>query len=214
VFLSLRLRNALVLSFFGHLALFSVFSLSFGQRFNKIGFNEVVFLGSILRSDFINTEKLISSYAKTSFPQRRAQISHLRRTFSLTNTIDDSYYLKPQMPAQLSQNKAVFDDRSSANISVAKREKPVITFYPFLPSQFPLYFKDRQVAHIELSFNIISERGKKDIIVVKRKISSGNLEADLLSMRYISRYLFMQRGNFKHNNWQSVKIDLSEKEND
>jgi hypothetical protein len=50
---------------------------------------------------------------------------------------------------------------------------------------------------------------KRNSILVKRRISSGNLEADLLSMRYISRYLFMQQRGFVPNKWQTVKIDLS-----
>jgi len=49
--------------------------------------------------------------------------------------------------------------------------------------------------------------------VIKRKISSGNLEVDLLTMRYIGHYLFIQQKRFTPNNWQTVKIDLSEKEN-
>ena len=73
-----------------------------------------------------------------------------------------------------------------------------------------LYFKDRQLAHIELAFNIISGQ-KINPVVVKRKISSGNLEADLLSMRYISHYLYIQQAAFPSDVWQEVKIELSPK---
>jgi hypothetical protein len=89
-----------------------------------------------------------------------------------------------------------------------QQKESVLVFHPLLPYQLQLYFKDRQTVHIELMFNIISGRENK-AIVVKRKISSGNLEADLLSLRYISHYLFIQRARFQPNNWQTVKIDLS-----
>ena len=38
---------------------------------------------------------------------------------------------------------------------------------------------------------------------------SGNLEADLLSMRYINHYLSVQQQMFPVNKWQVVKIELS-----
>jgi len=88
------------------------------------------------------------------------------------------------------------------------RKESAIMFYPRLPYHFALYFKDRQTVHIELAFAVISG-DKRNSILVKRRISSGNLEADLLSMRYISRYLFMQQRGFVPNKWQTVKIDLS-----
>jgi len=46
-------------------------------------------------------------------------------------------------------------------------------------------------------------------ISLRRKISSGNLEADLLSMRYIGHYLFIQQEGFASNVWQTVKIEFS-----
>ena len=83
-------------------------------------------------------------------------------------------------------------------------------FYPRLPPYFSLYFKDRQVAHMELMFKITSSL-KNSSISIKRKISSGNLEADLLCMRYINHYLFVQQGIFTSGDWQAVKIELSAK---
>ncbi len=80
--------------------------------------------------------------------------------------------------------------------------------YPRLPYDFSLYFRDRQAAHIELAFNI-KTAGNREEVAIKRKISSGNLEADLLSMRYISHYLFIQKTRFAPGVWQSVKIDLA-----
>jgi hypothetical protein len=83
-------------------------------------------------------------------------------------------------------------------------------FYPRLPEHFLLFFKDRQVVHIELMYNV-APRYKTNVITLKRKISSGNLEADLLSMRYIEHYLFIGQTKFVKNKWQTVKIDLSAK---
>ncbi|MGE5197021.1 MAG: hypothetical protein ACM3IL_00745, partial [Deltaproteobacteria bacterium] len=73
-----------------------------------------------------------------------------------------------------------------------------------------LYFKDRQAAHIELMFNVLPD-GKSNSMDIKRKISSGNLEVDLLTMRYLSHYLFIQQAGFPANKWQTVKIELSPK---
>jgi predicted transcriptional regulator len=84
-------------------------------------------------------------------------------------------------------------------------------FYPQLPYYFQIYFKDRQRARIELMFNVV-DQDNKNIVMVKRKISSGNLEADLLSMRYIGHYLSIQQAGLPKNNWQSIKIELSAKD--
>ena len=65
--------------------------------------------------------------------------------------------------------------------------------------------------HIELVFNLISQ-GNSKTIVMNRKISSGNLEADLLTKRYLGHYLFVQQGAYPADSWQTVKIDLSAKE--
>jgi hypothetical protein len=80
--------------------------------------------------------------------------------------------------------------------------------HPLLPYQFELFFKDRQVAHIELEFCLLNNNGKNSV-VVRRKISSGNLEADLLSSRFMNHYLFIQQNRFPSDIWQSIKIQLS-----
>jgi hypothetical protein len=94
-----------------------------------------------------------------------------------------------------------------------RKKEAVIMFYPQLPYNFLIYFQDRQLVHIELMYNIIS-RDSANSIIIKRKISSGNLEVDLLSMRYIGHYLFIQQDAFAPNIWQTVKIDLSTKTED
>lgn len=92
--------------------------------------------------------------------------------------------------------------------SFVKSKKPSIIFHPLLPFSFNIYFQDRQVAHVELMFKIIS-CGIRNSLLVKRKISSGNLDVDLLSMRYIGHYLFIKQNDFIPSEWQTVKIDLA-----
>ena len=89
-----------------------------------------------------------------------------------------------------------------------RREDDAIIFHPVLPYGLTLYFKDRDVAHVELSFCIIPQ-GSHNSVELTRKISSGNLDADLVCMRYMTHYLFIQQKNFTPRAWQDVKIDLS-----
>lgn len=84
-----------------------------------------------------------------------------------------------------------------------------VMIHPLLPFQLQLYFKDRQSVHLELMFKIIAA-GTRRQILVRRKISSGNLEADLLCARYLGHYLFIEQARFVPNTWQSVRIDLSQ----
>ena len=83
-------------------------------------------------------------------------------------------------------------------------------FYPSFPEHLLLYFTDRQTVHIELQYNV-SSNDPASTVWLKRKISSGNLEADLLAMRYLSHYLFIQRARLPTDSWQTVKIELSPK---
>jgi hypothetical protein len=96
----------------------------------------------------------------------------------------------------------------AAPASFIRGKDSVVMIHPLLPYQLQLYFKDRQSVHLELMFMVTSNRSKK-FIEIKRKISSGNLEADLLCSRYLGHYLFIQQGRFALNSWQTVKIDLS-----
>lgn len=92
--------------------------------------------------------------------------------------------------------------------SLPGRRESVFIFHPELPYRLDLYFKDRQEVHIELLVNVRPE-GQGRPAAVRRRISSGNPEADLLSMRYISHYLFIQEQHFQPDTWHPVKIDLS-----
>ncbi len=87
-----------------------------------------------------------------------------------------------------------------------KKAASSIMFYPPMPYHFLLYFKDRQTAHMEVAF-YISPEGR--VSGLKRKISSGNPEVDLLIMRNLTHFLNLCRTNFALDSWQTVKIDLS-----
>ncbi|MGE5308057.1 MAG: hypothetical protein ACM3OC_03150 [Deltaproteobacteria bacterium] len=92
----------------------------------------------------------------------------------------------------------------------AVKKDSVITIHPLLPYGLQLYFRDRQSAHLELMFMIYTNRPEKKFIIIKRKVSSGNLDADLLCSRYLGHYLFIQQERFATNTWQTVRIDLSQ----
>jgi hypothetical protein len=113
------------------------------------------------------------------------------------------------MPGFVSK-KENLPDSFGLNAIVPKRKAPEIIFHPVLPYDFQLYFNDRQVAHVELKFKV-DAKDNSNYIRIKRNISSGNLEVDLLTLRYIERYLFIERMRFKPESWQTVRIDLSEK---
>lgn len=92
------------------------------------------------------------------------------------------------------------------SISTNRRSGASIMFYPQMPYHFLLYFKDRQIAHVEIAF-YISPKGR--VIGIKRKISSGNPEVDLLIMRNLAHFLNLCKSNFALGSWKTVKIDLS-----
>lgn len=200
------------ISLLGHGVLFFIFSVSFGSNPSLIKYPVVNFRGSVLT----NLDLKYFSRGNTFTPSSSAKINVASRKPGVAAVVKirqprafftgDS--LKPALPAGVNNDKLVFFDK--AVFPQSAKIKPVIMFYPRLPPYFNIYFQDRQVVHIELLFNISSGRPATSI-AIKRKISSGNLEADLLSIRYISQYLFIQRLRFRPDSWQSVKIDLSTK---
>jgi len=204
-------KKTICFSLLGHLAVFSLFSLSFGKRIPSANYSGVYFWGSILLNSelAVNKQTPVRLGAKEAF-KRKADMELLVRPSQNTPCLPNNY-LKPQLMALLPQQEKMpkREGRSLSTYSRIKKE-PSIMLYPHLPYNFLLYFKNRQIVHIELIFNIISH-GKTNSIAIKRKIASGNLEADLLSMRYINHYLFVQQSRFMPNKWQTVKIELSAK---
>ncbi len=199
--------QAIFISFLGHITLFSMFSLSFGPKIPEVNFSRVYFWGAIFRSpDLMNNRNFDIGY-KTGRLTGKSEITVLNK-INRENLLASRDYLKPPVSLTFNQEKIAFTRESMPISFMSGRKESAIMFYPRLPYHFALYFKDRQTVHIELAFQVISG-DKRNSILVKRRISSGNLEADLLSMRYISRYLFMQQRGFVPNKWQTVKIDLS-----
>ncbi len=199
--------QAVFISFLGHITLFSMFSLSFGPKIPEVNFSRVYFWGAIFRSpDLMNNRNFDIGY-KTGRLTGKSEITVLNK-INRENLLASRDYLKPPVSLTFNQEKIAFTRESMPISLMSGRKESAIMFYPRLPYHFALYFKDRQTVHIELAFAVISG-DKRNSILVKRRISSGNLEADLLSMRYISRYLFMQQRGFVPNKWQTVKIDLS-----
>ena len=218
--------QAIFISFLGHMVLFSMFSLSFGPKIPEVSFARVYFWGAIFRSpDLMNNWNFDIRY-KTGRLVGKSEISVLDK-INRENLLASRDYLKPPVSLTFNQEKIAFtpletigrQEKDKVSLTgftreltpislMSGRKESAIIFYPRLPYHFALYFKDRQTVHIELMFQVISG-DKRNSILVKRRISSGNLEADLLSMRYISHYLFMQQRGFVPNKWQTVKIDLS-----
>jgi len=201
-------KKSILISALWHLTVFSLFSFSSGGRLPSLNYPAVSFFGRILGNyGLINTPN-INTYDIKKFFFSKANTVFLDRNRQAPSI--SSYYLKPQVTLALSEYKKVTLQAVSSSFIRLPKKESVVMFYPQLPYHFLLYFKDRQTVHIELMFNIVSNT-RTSSIAIKRKISSGNLEADLLTMRYLSHYLFIQQMGLPANTWQSVKIELSPK---
>lgn len=206
------IKKTVLISLLGHMTFFGIFSFSFGQRITKADYSNLVFWGQLLENAQLRplasqdkipdplrfTKKIEGLQNRFHFPARKAGIP-----------APEGGWQKPQQALMTGTQKLIPAAEESAALPPPfKKRELTIMFHPLLPYGFRLYFRDRQVAHVELAFRALSgERGNS--ITVKRKISSGNLEVDLLSTRYIERYLSMQSKNFTSTEWQTVKIDLS-----
>ncbi|MCX5714047.1 MAG: hypothetical protein NT033_04415 [Candidatus Omnitrophica bacterium] len=196
-------RRMLFVSLLAHSLFFGLFSFSFGRRTLRLEYPAVNFLGSFLGP--LDLTRCLSPGNKIITLNK--QDDFLPQTKIDKETVFLQYYQKPQVRLVIRQEKVFYTPPESFYPVSARRKQSVIMLYPPLPYHFLLYFKDRQRAHIELMYNTISGV-KSNSVVLKRKISSGNLEADLLSMRYIGHYLFTQTAYPAGNGWQTVRIDL------
>ena len=203
------LRKTIFISALWHMTVFGIFNISSGQRFHRFNFPGVSFWGQILSAhDFMHTPGLSVPGIK-DFLLRKPDTALLDKNRKFAPVLD--YYLKPKVNLAFNQGKEPFIYQPVFAPFIAfSQKKSVVMFYPSLPYHFLLYFKDRQAAHIELMFKI-NPGLKANSISIKRKISSGNLEVDLLTARYLSRYLFIQQMGFPANSWQTVKIELTPK---
>ncbi|HTZ10935.1 MAG TPA: hypothetical protein VMD04_00950 [Candidatus Margulisiibacteriota bacterium] len=171
----------------------------------SVDYGSVFFWGQVFLPPQLNQKPLPASLSPglrsdiiPALPDTRAYLS------TATN------HIKPHLSSGFGFEKAIFAGMKVPDYFIPNKREQAIVFHPLLPYNFNLYFRDRQIAHVELAFNIISS-GERNSIVVKRKISSGNLEVDLLTMRYIEYYLFIQQSRFPLNKWQIARIDLSAK---
>ena len=201
------LKKPLIFSLLGHLTVFGIFSFSFGWRLPRADSSGAFFLGSNLSSAQL-TPYLRSNKVKPIY-QMRPDTSLLSARLERDKKVGLVYF-KPEADLLFNGEKMIPAPKIEPPAFMQNKREPSIMFYPALPYHFLLYFKDRQVAHIELMFNLSSNNGI-NAVTIKRKISSGNLEADLLAMRYISHYLSIQQKSFPLNTWQSVKIELKAK---
>jgi hypothetical protein len=201
----LTLPKTLGISFLLHALLCSLFVFSFGKGFSRPVSPSLSWWGRVYTG-------LASLPVETFSAGRRS--AGAGPLSALPLPVRESVFDLPSISVKPLSTLAAASRRSeqmplSAPIAAfPERKEPVILFHPLLPYQFELYFKDRQVAHIELLFQV-KNNANRTAVQVKRKISSGNLEADLLSARYISHYLYIQQQRFVPNAWQAVKIDLS-----
>lgn len=214
---SVLFKKSMLVSLLGHMAVFGIFSFSFGRKIPLADYTRVSFLGQLLpyfqvkppevvfNNKFWLTKKNINSLFERN-PNTPAP-EKLNGAFPYSY----NYYLKPAIALPFNTEKDPYVAKTLVSTPPLPNREQAVILHPRLPYSFTLYFRDRQVAHVELLFRRVSS-GPRNTILVKRKISSGNLEVDLLSMRSISHYLFIQQENFAPDHWQAVKIDLSAKE--
>jgi hypothetical protein len=204
------LRNAIIISCAGHFAALGVFGFSFGRKIPDANFGPVSFWGQVLSSSQL---KPFDASLGVSFPRISSSIKPDTSLLKVSQDSLDlrSFHVKPVVARSLGIEKPAFIDPAIAALPAITRNQPSIVLHPMLPYSFSLYFKDRQVAHVELLYKVEGELGNQSLFL-KRKVSSGNLEADLLVLRYINHYLSIQRRNLTSEDWQSVKIDLSAKD--
>lgn len=203
-------RKTLLFSFCCHLGFFSLFNFTFGPKVPGREFVSVSFLGAVLSPADLRVPHALGKIESqvVKWPLKILPLAKVNRQADAFSPA----YIKPQTTPVLGLEKPVFAIKSAIASPVLKQSPSVVMLYPRLPQHFLLYFKDRQSVHIEFMFNLVS-RGRSKAVITNRKISSGNLEVDLLSKRYLGHYLFVQQAAFAPGAWQTVKIDLSAKEN-
>lgn len=203
-------KKSIILSLLGHLTLFGMFSFSFGPSIGKAQYPDAFFFGGILSREQFSQRIAPAVSARSSVPFVRKPDTGFLDKLNNGGKITSAVYVKPAAYLNSDRQKPGLIITRDLLIPHPVKNEPAIMFYPELPYNFQLYFKDRQVAHVELMFKGPGKEGE-GFFSVKRKVSSGNLEVDLLSMRYISRYLFIQRSSLSAPYWRTVRIDLSAK---
>jgi hypothetical protein len=204
-------RRTIFISLTGHFIILSILNFSFGTTLRKPkDYESVSFLGQLLGNSQV--AKPLHLFKKNGLIKK--ELFATKPNAFLSNKIEkvsflyQSYYVKPHILLAKDIKKGPLTKVSYPVLISSPRKDHAIIFHPVLPYHFTLYFKDRQVAHVELMFNMVP-KGPRNSIFLKRKISSGNLEVDLLTMRYMGHYLFIQQSKFSPNAWRTIKVDLS-----
>jgi hypothetical protein len=210
---------AILISLIFHIFCFTNVELTFAKkvRSQDSDLSSILFLGPIFKQGNYYPQPT----GKVNYPIIPVQESVISGRVDRLNTLfvnnmlkaqsspfseSSPYPMRPKKPllANLTTEKTPYFEYSS--LPKIKNVNSSIMFYPPMPYHFLLYFRDRQTAHVEVSF-FISPEGK--IVEIKRKISSGNPEVDLLIMRNLINFLNHCKSNFVLGSWQTVKIDLS-----
>ena len=209
------LKLFLIISLFCHIFCFHSLELTFNQRsaVKDVSADSIFFLGPILQE--------VDDYAQST-PEAGYYTERADRLTLLNRNIFRKGNLLAGLRAESSPRREIISDLQKLSplnlidhkvayfqdlpVAETNRQESSIMFYPSMPYHFLLYFKDRQTAHMEITFYISAE-GK--ILGLKRKISSGNPEVDLLIMRNLTHFLNLFKTNLALDSWQTVKIDLS-----
>lgn len=202
-------KKTIFISFLGHITAFSIFTFSFGNKIQIANYANVSFWGQVLKGydlRFGNNYNIPGDKKLNFVSLKVPEADNQANDYLLLRA-----YSKPFIKLAIPGEKEIFSRHLAENQSPKRRKEAVVMFYPALPYHFNLYFKDRQVVHIQLDYNVALNINKKSIITVRRKISSGNLEADLLCMRYIEHYLSIGQDRQFLGKWKTVKIELQPK---
>jgi hypothetical protein len=200
-------RKTVLFSLLSHITLFGIFGLTFTGNAANLSNPDIYFWGGVLNNTGITGAQFMNLGNMKQIAVTRGQPLGLGKD---KDAVFGAPFLsiKPLVSAAFNESKPDFAREELAWIRPPKLKEPVIIFHPSLAHDFSLYFSDRQVVHVELDFKISPREGPEPVLV-KRKISSGNLEVDLLIQRNIEHYLFIQESRFAPGKWQTVKIDLT-----
>ena len=202
-------RKILGLSFLCHLAVFTLFSLSLSNKITNINYTSFNFFGRLITTaQIMNPQNFKLESAKNLFFRNHDLLLLNKIERQPDISLHPSY--RPMITSGFVTEKEELANNFGLTFIAPKRNEPKIIFHPVLPYDFSLYFNDRQVAHVELMFKV-DANDNPNYIKIKRKVSSGSLEVDLLTTRYIERYLFNRQVRFEPSSWHTVKIDLSGK---
>ncbi len=198
-----RFEKSILIAMFWHIICFSSVSFTFFVHPKTVYKSmKIVFLKPLLtKTDF---------YLENSYKDRRKHSPRL-----------DTYLKQISKPLHLSLEQN-FSSADKPPITIDSfRDKPHILRHTFISALITkteqrelyrppmmgrsLYFQDRPMIGIELNYRL-SNSGRP--MFVQRLISSGNLEADLLMMNYLKRWIFFRTK--ENSDFNNIKFELSD----